>query len=65
LKLNYDEPLSFFAFKFNVRRYSMDASLSLDAVLFHRRHPKAGRCWLPASKPVFKAPMVSALETTI
>jgi len=26
---------------------------------------EAGRCWLTVSKPVLKAPMVSALETTM
>jgi len=57
LKLKYDEPPSNFAFNVNLRRYN----------LFRRCAPLitrvVGRCRLPVSKPVLKAPMLSALET--
>jgi hypothetical protein len=54
LKLQYDEPLSNFAFDFNLRRYSAELLRA-----------KAGRSKLSVSTPVFNAPMVSALETRI
>jgi hypothetical protein len=56
LKLKCDEPLSSIAFKFNLRRYV--EGKACNALLL-----KVGRCRLPVSKPVLKAPLVSALET--
>ena len=53
LKLRYDGSLFKFAFNLNLRRYTTVAS------------PKVGQCRLTVSKPVFKAPMVSALETIV
>ena len=56
MKLNYDEPLSSFAFNLNLRRYMKgDADL----------HDEVGRCRLTASKPALKARLVSALESII
>jgi hypothetical protein len=51
-----DEPLSNVAFKFNSRRYMEGTD--------HAEH-QVGRCRVPVSKPVLKAPMVSALKTKI
>jgi hypothetical protein len=66
LKLECDEPLSDFAFKFNVRRYMMETaraagprgakSLRAGAIM-------VGRCRFTVSKPELKARLVSALET--
>ena len=67
LKLTYDELLSTFAFKFNVRRCSPVAARVCatagrpDGVAA----PKVGQCRLTVSEPVLKAPMVSALDTRI
>ena len=109
MKLNCDEPLSNFAFNFNLRRYTEDAlALSVIAVCAEGSsvkkvvateviemfgegcangcytcatgHPhllnlvcgedqiitdiiQVGRCRLAVSKPVLKAPMVSAFDT--
>jgi len=67
LKLEYDEPLSNFAFNFNLRRYTV---VCIDEV--HERSIEnellittVGRCRLTVSKPMLIAPMVSALETII
>jgi hypothetical protein len=52
LKLTYDEPLSSFAFKFNLRRYNLDIKPSHEEVAFGKVHvnaPKAGRCRLTLS----------------
>ena len=58
MKLKYDAPLSNLALKFNFCRYAKDLfNMCCDL--------KAGRCKLTVSKPVLKAPMVSALETMI
>ena len=56
LKLKYDEPLSNVGFNFNLRRYN-EGFPTVIAV--------AGRRRSTVSKPVFKASMVSALETII
>ena len=53
LKLRYDGPLSNFAFKFDLRRYTTDGELLV------------GRCRWTVSNPVLTAPTVSALETRI
>jgi len=60
LKLDYDEPLSNFAFNFNLRRYHKYVKKLVKSI-------EVRRCRLPVSIPVLKAPtsMVSALETTI
>ena len=65
MNLKCDEPLSNVAFNFNVRRYTLvlhgglpsDTSVTLNV----------GRCRLPVSKPVLKAPRVSeySLEARI
>jgi len=80
LKLEYDELLSNLAFNLNLRRYTsgwQDVSqadlLALIAPYYarpdltrdhKRKQLLVGRCSLPVSKPVLKAPtsMVSALE---
>ena len=61
MKLKCDEPLSNFAFKFNVRRYTK-VVLQLQA-RFDAMWAKVGRCRLTVSKPELKARLVSALET--
>ena len=53
LKLKCGELLSIFAFNFNLRRYTKEVIT------------KVGRCRLTVTKPVLKAPMVSALDTKI
>jgi hypothetical protein len=62
LTLNYNNPISEFAVKFKLQRYTQ-ALPRMD-----NRRPEfyypVRRCRLTVSKPVFKAPMVSALETT-
>jgi len=70
LKLEYDEALSNFAFNFNLRRYTVvklvDERAAFDLAFFDINMPiMVGRCRLTVSKPVLKAPMVSALETII
>jgi len=57
LKLKCDEPLSNFAFNFNLRRYSKVLLSECDSLV--------GRCRLTVSNPVLKEPMVSVLETII
>jgi len=59
LKLTYDDTLTNFAFNFNLRRYT--EVLSMTAEL--KPYCMVGRCRLTVSKPVLKAPMVSALDT--
>ena len=74
--LKYDEPLSNFAFNFNVRRYieeghvpdvapALDKGGCMDGNQSSLAQLTVGRCRLTVSKPVLKAPMVSALETKI
>jgi len=55
LKLKYDNLLSSFAFKFNLRLY-------MEEIVYQRQ---VGRCRLTVSKPALKAPEVSALEADI
>jgi len=61
-----------FAFDFKLCRYTVAAVLARRRFRTMRRRRaglhaslKAGRCRLTLSKPVLKAPMVSALETLI
>ena len=62
LKLEYQKLLSTFAFNFNLRRYIV----ADEAALAMADHMDAvGRCRVTVSKPVLKAPTVSALEATI
>ena len=61
LQLTYDEPLSNFASKFKLRRYVKDKWKRPDVQVLVVS-PKVRRCWLAVSKPVLKAPMLSALE---
>jgi uncharacterized membrane protein YgcG len=75
LNPKYDETMSNFAFKFNVRRYTLvevekaaaktKATTAAEAVAVEVAAAvvAVGRCRLTASKPVLKALMVSALET--
>jgi hypothetical protein len=60
--------LSSFAFKINLRRY-IKAAGNVNAAQFpcamSALDDVVGRCRLTVSNPVLKAPMVSALETTI
>jgi len=70
LKLKHYNPLSRFAFNFNLRRYISDSCTSAAlANMSSSGNPAAahavGQCRLTVSKPVLKAPMVSALETII
>jgi len=71
LKLKCDEALTNFAFNFNLRRYCWAyATFEEDCVARgvtpdHGVAAEIGRCRLTVSKPVLKAPMVSALETII
>ena len=60
MKLKCDEPLSNFAFNFNLRHYTLAAN-----VLAFRH--EVGRCRFTVSNPVLKAPLVSeySLETNI
>jgi hypothetical protein len=58
LKLQHSETLSNFAFKTNLRRYT----LALDNAALKLSKSMVGRCRLTLSKPVLKAPMLSALE---
>jgi len=46
LKLIYDEPLSTFAFKFNLRRYNEGARTAFAAA---HGLASVGRCWLTLS----------------
>ena len=55
LKLKCDEPLSDFAFSFNLRHYSEAAAKELNV----------GRCRLTVSNLELKERLVSALETKI
>jgi hypothetical protein len=78
-KLKCDVPLSNVAFKFNLRRYNaviffvaappLFPIAAFYAILTYVVDKivllKVGRCRLPASKPVLKAPMVSALDAII
>ena len=64
----YDEPLSSVAFNFNLRHYTAEnalASAGFGEQSQPRQRAVVGRYRLTVSKPVFKAPMVSALEATI
>jgi len=67
LKLKRDEPLSSFAFKFNVRRYSVVCFIAFAFVGVGKFASRfvVGRCRFTVSKPTLKAPMVSALEASI
>ena len=79
LKLECDDPLSNFAFNFNLRNYNEVKWQALVKSVQHTTLYKAGglrrgrldvkamvgRCRFTLSKPVLKAPMVSALETTM
>ena len=56
LNLEYDGLLSSSALSFNLRRCTKGK---------RTRNNKVGRCRLTVSKPLLKAPMVSALEPTI
>jgi hypothetical protein len=63
-KLKYDEWLSNFAFKLNLRRYNKGfaAAAAREAAA---GGSAVGRCSLMVSIPLLKAPMASALETII
>ena len=67
--VTYDKLLTLFAFEFKLRRYMrvMSAESELDpaAAEGNRVCAVVGQCRLTVSKPVLKAPMVSALETRI
>ena len=63
LKLKYDEPLSKFAFKFNLRRYTKFASSSDEDEDDDKEDDEVGRCRFTASNPDLKAHLVSALDT--
>jgi len=66
LKLKYYQLPSSFAFKFYLRRFTMAALAAEDsAVCDAAAEFLVRRCRLTVSKPVLKAPMVSALEATI
>jgi hypothetical protein len=56
LKPEYDDLLSNVAFNINARRYYMGGT-QVENFL----NTMVGRCRLPVSKPVSKAPVVSAL----
>jgi len=56
-KPKYGKPLSFFGFKFNLRRYNRVLAVTQKGV------DEVGRCSSAASNPAFKARLVSALET--
>ena len=61
LKQENDKLLSNLGFNFNLRRYTMGSAMGgadLSGV-------GVGRCRLTASKPVLKAPLLSALEAEI
>ena len=62
MKLKCDEPLTNFAFNFNLRRYDKERleKQATDAAV-----AKVRRRRLTVSKPVLKAPMVLAFETII
>jgi hypothetical protein len=73
LKLNYDEALSNFAFKFSLRCYSM-AGVKVSTSQYDETvkscvhmlcHLLVGRCRLSVSKPALKAPIGPALEAII
>ena len=66
LRLKCDILLSTSAFKFNLRRYT-EVSSTIEFAAYDASYEAkvVGRCRLTVSKPVLKAPMVSALETTI
>jgi hypothetical protein len=57
LKLRCDEPLSNFAFNFNLRRYSKKQRQEVE------RKAKVWQCRLTVSKSVLTAPLATALET--
>ena len=68
LKLNPDELLLKFAFKFKMRRFikgSARGTFNENTIFACGQSGIAvvGRCRLPVSEPVLKAPMVSALDT--
>ena len=67
LTLNCDGPLSNFAFNFNLRRYNLAFAICApgDGVLIPAPYYQVGRCRYTLSKPVLKAPVVSALEATM
>ena len=67
LKQCFDQLLSNLAFKLDLRRYSEAARILAPGGTFVMtdNNPKVGRCILTVSKPVLKAPMVSAPETRI
>jgi len=61
LKVQYDELLSSFPFKFNLRRYiEVREELAAAAAA-----AVVGRCRLTVSKLELKAPLVSTLDTAI
>jgi len=60
LKLKYEKSLSNFAFKLNLRRYIEGHFTCVEC-----GKTPVGRCRLTLSKPVLKAPVVSALDTRI
>jgi len=60
LKLKYDEPLSNFAVKFMLRRYS--EVLQKGGKHMPGVPPKVRRCRLTVSNPALKAPMVQLLK---
>ena len=64
LKLEYHTMLSTFALYFNLGCYTLvDLSPELGFTQFWAGSHKVGWCRLIVSKPVLKAPMLSALET--
>jgi hypothetical protein len=65
LKLKYGEPLSEFTFKINLRRYTREVDEDDDDAQTVSVPSMVGRCRLTVSKPVLKAPMVSALDPII
>jgi len=62
LNLIHDELLSNVAFKFNLRRYTVEQMVTDHAAVVEQM---VGWYKLTVSKPVLKAPMVSALELRI
>jgi hypothetical protein len=60
LKLEYDKLLSSVAFNLSLRRYN-----EVNVIESARLADEVGRCRFTVSKPVLKAPTVSALEAEI
>jgi len=67
LKLKCDKLLSNFAFNFNLRRYTESTPPAVPPTRLPQPppSPQVGLCRLTLSKTILKAPMVSALETTM